>query len=230
MGLSEDLKAAVMQRLAEGWKVRNTASVPTANALGLGNDALRIEATVLYADLADSTALVDLHDPHFAALVYKAYLHCAGRIIRARGGAITAYDGDRIMAVFAGPRMCTDAALAALQINWARSQIINPALTEKFPGENYQVQHTVGIDMGMLFVALEGVRGANDLVWVGRAANYAAKLSSLSSATPTWITEDVFTRLDPVLRVHDGKAIWQPATWSKSPGTPVLNSTWRWPP
>src|ERR1700741_5258324 len=109
MGLSEDLKAAVMQRLAEGWKVRNTASVPTANALGLGNDGLRIEGTVLYADLADSTALVDLHDPHFAALVYKAYLHCAGRIIRARGGAITAYDGDRIMAVFTGPRMCTDA-------------------------------------------------------------------------------------------------------------------------
>jgi class 3 adenylate cyclase len=230
MALNDDLKAAVMQRLMENWRVRNTVSVPTTSALGLGNDALRLEATVLYADLADSTALVDLHDPHFAAVVYKVYLHCAGRIIRARGGAITAYDGDRIMAVFTGPRMCTDAALAALQINWARSQIINPALQEKYPGENYQVQHTIGIDTSMLFVALEGVRGANDLVWVGRAANYAAKLSALSSATPTWITEEVFARLDPALRTHDGQAIWQPATWAKSAATPVLNSAWRWPP
>jgi class 3 adenylate cyclase len=230
MGLSDDLKAAVVQRLSEGWKVRNTSSVPTSNALGLGNDALRLEGTVLYADLADSTGLVDHHDPHFAAVVYKAYLHCAGRIIRARGGTITAYAGDRIMAVFTGTRMCTDAALAALQINWARSRIINPAIREKFPDEKYEVEHTIGIDLSMLFVALEGVRGANELVWVGRAANYAAKLSGLSSATPIWITKDVFARLEPALRVHDSKPIWKEAKWARGAEVEVLNSTWIWPP
>jgi len=230
MGLTDDLKAAVVQRLGEGWKVRNTSSVPTESSLGLGNDALRLEGAVLYADLADSTGLVDRHDPHFAALVYKTYLHCAAKIIRARGGTITAYAGDRIMAVFTGTRMCTDAALAALQINWARSKIINPAIQETFPGENYEVRHTIGIDVSMLFVALEGVRGAKELVWVGRAANYSAKLSGLSSATPTWITTEVFARLEPAIRVHENQPMWKEAAAPGGLDVKVLNSTWIWPP
>ena len=65
----------------------------------LGNDAVKLEGTVLYADLDDSTKLVDTMSPEFAAEVYKSYLVCAARIIRDQGGVITAYDGDRIMAV-----------------------------------------------------------------------------------------------------------------------------------
>lgn len=228
MALANDLNASVGQLLSGPWEVRNARVVPTPETLGLGNDARRLEATVLYADIADSTGLVDRHPPHFAALVYKVYLHCAGRIIRERGGTITAYDGDRIMAVFTGARMCTDAAQAALQINWARLNVINPALQARFPGEAYTLRHTIGIDTSMLLVALAGLRGAKDLVWVGRAANYAAKLSSLSADTPTWITRDVFTQLEPALRVHKGNAIWNEADWPGGLDVDLLNSTWMW--
>ena len=229
MPLADDLKASVGQLLSDPWQVRNATTIPTPEGLGLGNDGRRLEATVLYADIADSTGLVDGHDPHFAALVYKVYLHCAGRIIRARGGAITAYDGDRIMAVFTGSRMCSDAAQAALQINYARNKILNPALQAHFPSESYELRHTVGIDTSMLFVALEGVRGAKGLVWVGRAANYAAKLSGLSPETPTWITRDVFTQLEPRLRSYEGRPLWEEADWPNGRNVEVLNSSWMWP-
>jgi class 3 adenylate cyclase len=183
--------------------------------------------TVLYADLADSTGLVDARDPHFAASVYKSYLLCAGRIVRSQNGAITAYAGDRIMAVFRGSAQWTKAAKAALQLNWARDEILNPALKERFPREEYMVNHTIGIDSSMLFATAAGVPGARDLVWVGRAANYAAKLSALPSPPPVWITWDVYSHLDASLRTQ-GKPIWEEAEWSARPGVRVFTSGWRW--
>ena len=62
---------------------------------------------------------MDGHKAHFAAEVYKAFLRCAARIIRAEGGAITAYDGDRVMAVFVGEGKNTAAVRCALKVHWA---------------------------------------------------------------------------------------------------------------
>ena len=39
------------------------------------------------------------------------------------------------------------------------------------------------------------MRGDNDLVWVGRGANYAAKLTEISDDAATFITGEVFDRL-----------------------------------
>src|SRR5207248_4620847 len=100
--------------------------------LKLNNDAVKLDATVLYADLSASTGLVDGYKQHFAAEIYKAYLHCAAKIIRSEDGVITAYDGDRVMAVFIGTSKNTSAARSALKINWAVKNIVNPALKDQY--------------------------------------------------------------------------------------------------
>lgn len=141
--------------------------VPSDDSLKLGNDAVQLDATVLYADLADSTKLVDGRSASFAAEIYKTFLHCAARIVRSESGIITAYDGDRIMAVYIGGAKNTSAVRTALKINHAVSFIINPAKGLQYPNETYALKHVVGIDSSKLFVARTGVRGANDLVWVG---------------------------------------------------------------
>ena len=111
---------------SEEWSEREGRVVPESDGLRLGNDAVTLEGTVLYADLDDSTKLVDTAEPWLAAEVYKAYLVCAARIIRSEGGVITSYDGDRIMAVFIGDPKNTDAARTALKINFAVQKIVNP--------------------------------------------------------------------------------------------------------
>lgn len=214
--------------LRSEWKVTNARTVPSVQTLTLKNEAARFKGTVLYADLANSTGLVDAQDPHFAASVYKSYLLCAGLIIRARKGVITAYAGDRIMAVFRGPGQQTRAATAALQLNWARAEILNPAFQEQFPGDDYEVNHTIGIDSSVLFATAAGVAGARDLVWVGRAANYAAKLSSLPSPPPVWITWDVYGDLAPTLR-RRGAPIWEERDWPRRPEVRVFTSDWTLP-
>lgn len=63
---------------------------------------------------------------------------------------------------------------------------------------------------------------------MGRAANYAAKLTSLSSSTPTWITADVFNTMADSVKFYEGKAVWQPRTWTQMDNHSVYCSSWYW--
>lgn len=183
-------------------------------SVSLGNDGVNLEATVLYADLADSTALVDRFTPKFAAEIYKSFLRSAGQIIRSCGGQIVVYDGDRIMAVFLAEARNSSAVTTALKLKGAVLNVVQPALEAQYGAVGYKLHHVVGIDTSRLFVAKTGVRGATDLVWVGRAANYAAKLLALPHAYACYITADVFADLPTNLKIaSDGTAVWQAAHW-----------------
>jgi class 3 adenylate cyclase len=226
VSLSDDLKAEVKQIFKEQWSIRDGDVVPESDDLKLSNDAVKLDAAVLYADLSASTVLVDGYKAHFAAEIYKAYLHCAAKIIRSEGGTISAYDGDRVMAVFIGNSKCTSAVRTGLKINWAVKNIVNPALKEQYPETTYQVCQTVGIDASKLFVTRTGIRGSNDLVWVGRAANYAAKLTALSADYPTRITSDVYKLLYESMQTSNGKPIWESRTWTDMNNLLIYRSTY----
>ncbi|OAJ60779.1 adenylate/guanylate cyclase [Paraburkholderia ginsengiterrae] len=207
------------------WTTRNGQVVPVETDIALGNDAVQLDAVVLYADLSDSTVLVDRWNAWFAADIYKVFLHCAAKIIRESGGAITAYDGDRVMAVFIGDNKENRAVRAAMKLNFAVSDVIRPAKAAKWPADSYVLKHVVGIDASPLFVARTGIRGANDLVWVGPAANHAAKLAASPDTHQTYITPAVFGQLDIGLRAVNGVAVWE--TWqSNSLNYQVFRSTW----
>ena len=229
MSLVEDYSKAVEEIFKEKWSTREGKKVPESEDLGLSNDAVKLEGTVLYADLDESTNLVDGYKPTFAAEIYKAYLSCAAKVIRSEEGVITSYDGDRIMAVYIGGSKNTCATRSALKINYAVTEIINPLLRKCYPSTDYRVSQVVGIDTSELFVARTGIRGSNDLVWVGRAANYAAKLSSLSADYSSWLTEDVYKQLPESVRYsRDGKSMWQATTWNNMNGMRIYRSNWWW--
>ena len=229
MSLGEDFAKEVRKIFRETWTTRKGRKVPEPEDLGLGNHAVELEGTVLYADLDDSTNLVDSYEPEFAAEIYKAYLNCAAKVIRSEGGVITSYDGDRIMAVYIGDSKNTSAARSALKINYAVNKIINPILKECYPNTNYRVKQVVGIDTSDLFVARTGIRKSNDLVWVGRAANYAAKLCSFAPDYPSWITQTVYNRLDDSAKYSsDRKSMWEAVTWNDMNRMKVYRSTWYW--
>jgi len=229
--LNQELKDQVARIFADQWTTRDGKVVPDDKSVTLGNDGINLDATVLYADLAASTFLVDTKSGTFAAEIYKAYLVTTAKIIRAEGGAITAYDGDRIMAVFIGDNKNTSAARTALKINWSVINIINPAIKKQYNNANYAVKQIVGIDTSSLIVAKTGVRGANDLVWVGRAANYAAKLSNLSSYS-TYITHTVYDKLHASAKYTGGDEskpnLWHERTWTTMNNMKIYGSDGWW--
>jgi len=229
MALLDELEAAVAKIFADVWQTRDGQKVPVSEDIQLGNHAVKLNATVLYADLTASTPLVNAYKPEFAAEIYKTYLYSAARIIRSLGGAITSYDGDRVMAVFIGDGKNSAAAKCGLQINWAVKNIIQPALKNQYPKSTYAVRQVVGIDTSELLVARTGIRGSNDLVWVGRAANYAAKLSAESADYPTWITSDVYSMLNESSKYggNPRRDMWVRRNWASQRGY-VYTSTYWW--
>lgn len=225
MGLKEDLENEVSTIFRSRWTERDGNVVPADDSIKLSNDGVNIDATVLYADMADSTALVDGQTKTFAAEIYKTYLHCAAKIIASEAGAITAYDGDRIMAVYIGGTKNTAAVRTALKINFAREQIIIPALRKTYTSNSYTPLHVVGVDTSKLFVARTGIRGSNDLVWVGHSANHAAKLTVLSHQYQTYITSEVYDVMLAEVKATNGVSMWTSLTWN---GKTIYGSTWRW--
>lgn len=239
MALLDDLEEETDAIVKGAWTRRDGKVVPETQDLVLGNAAVDLEATFLYADLADSTALA-IQDQQIAAEVFKAYLMGTTRIIRAVGGDVRSFDGDRVMGVFIGGRKNTSAAEAALKINYFFSQILQPAFQSFYDSQTLQLIQTVGVDTSSVMVVRSGIRNNNDLVWVGRAPNIAAKLSAIrESGYASYITKTVFdTMLESSKISHadfdpPNKPMWESRTWKD--GKPygveaVYRSGWRWRP
>lgn len=228
MTLKTELLAEANKTLTARWNEQVTTNIPVPEDLLLNsNHAKHLEsATVLYADLDGSTNMVDNYNWAFSAEIYKIYLKSAAKIIRAEGGTITAYDGDRIMAVFIGNSKNTSAVTAALKINYAVQNILRPAINDQYPKTTFTLNHTIGIDTSSLHASRIGVRGDNDIVWVGKAANYAAKLCS-ESARPIWITKSVYDNIHESVKLST-TSMWQSFKWGTMNNLEIYGTTYHW--
>jgi hypothetical protein len=77
MTFKTNLESEVKGIFASEWRARKGRIVPDPEYLSLDNEAIKLNAAVLYADMADSTHLVNSHRHAFAAEIYKTYLCCA---------------------------------------------------------------------------------------------------------------------------------------------------------
>jgi class 3 adenylate cyclase len=205
--------------------------VPDEN-VALKDGMVKIEAAILYADLADSTGMVRKLNKKVAAKVMKSFLRCASRCILHRGGAIRSFDGDRVMGVFIGDSKASAAAHCALNINFAVEKVIRPALVAQWSNieKFYTIKHAVGADMGEILVVRGGVRDNNDLVWVGTAPNDAARLSERRYPTVrSLITKAVYSLLDNHSKFANGKPMWfEYSDKAKTDINPVYGSAYFW--
>ena len=142
LALKAELETYVQNVLDEQWARRKGQKVPETDDVALKNEAVELDATVLYADLASSTKMVNADKDWFAAEVYKNYLYCAAKIIRSNGSTITACDGDRVMGLFIGDAKNSSAAKCGLQINWAAEKIVDALTRKKHPTTTFHPEAT----------------------------------------------------------------------------------------
>jgi class 3 adenylate cyclase len=235
MALIDDLKSEADTIVQKSWTRRDGKVVPESDDLALGNECVDLDATFLYADLADSTELA-LMDKSIAAEVVKAYLMGTTRIIRALGGEIRSFDGDRVMGVFFKGAKNTAAAEAALKISYFFTKILEPAFSGFYTSRNLSLSQGVGVDVSKVMAVRSGIRDNNDLVWIGRAPNIAAKLSSIREpGYSSYISEAVFNAMTDRSKFKLGtrEIMWESRTWPN--GKPygvetVYRSSWWWTP
>ena len=130
------------------------------------------------------------------------------------------------MAIFLGQTKNTQAVRAAMKIAYAVEQVINPALRAHYTNTNYSVAHSIGIDVSPIHAASIGVRGDNDLVWVGRAANHAAKLAA-KHGYPIWITKEVHDVIKDEVKKdsNTGSSFWNRSLWTEMGNRVIYGTT-----
>lgn len=205
------IESSVSDILSASWNISDGIVVPQTEDLALKNGGRLLEATFLYADLANSSDMAQSLKKEVAAKIVRSYINTASRILRQYDGEIRSFDGDRVMAIFVGSAQYRNAVRAALAINWAVLEVIRPKIKASWSdGEDfYQIDHGIGIDAGEILIVRGGVRDNNDLISIGPAANIAAKLSSVRSRYSIYITDRVVAELDDdLLKYETYNNVW----------------------
>jgi class 3 adenylate cyclase len=234
MPLSADLDSFVATVLEQKWNVREQAALPAAAALARGS-AVSLDVTILASDLQQAQVETDLQ-LQAAARVVRAFLGVWARLVPEHGGAVTGYAADRMLAIFLGDRKNSRATRCALKMNHVLRYTIEPQIGDYFKAHEhppFRLSHCAGIETG----AVLGVRAADgasdDIVWAGAGPSVAIELSRLHGDYLTYITAEVYERLN-----HDAKDaddpeqdIWQEHTWDYL-GRPmtIFGSDWTWQP
>lgn len=214
MTFKDDLTAARDAIVDTTFDTRTSSTVPTTEKVGY-NQAVKIRATYLYADMADSSGLNSVSPRATVGKVLRVYLDLSVRIIRKHDGHIRSFDGDRVMGIFVGEGRADRAVKAAMQIRWCCDQLIQPKITSTYKSireAGWVIKPGCGIASSDALLVRGGVRrSSSDLVSVGVAPNLAAKLSDIRHAPyTTQIGAGTYKMLTKVTMLSkDGVDMWQ---------------------
>ncbi|MBD2751115.1 adenylate/guanylate cyclase domain-containing protein [Microvirga sp. BT688] len=148
-----------------------------------------IDTCVLYIDIRRSTQLNLVHRQHTVAKLYSAFVRAMTRCARYHKGHVRGIIGDRVMVIFDRENAFANAMGCAVAMNSTSQYIINRYFK---PGE---VECGIGIDAGRMLATKTGVRRRGNeqsayrsLVWLGRPANVASKLTDLANKPEESVT------------------------------------------
>ena len=198
---------------------RDGRVVPSTEDVALRNGAVKIDAAFLYADLAGSAKLAKICPWSTTAKIIRAFLDCSTRLIIKRGGKVRSFDGDRVMGIFIGDGKNSAAATCGREIHWAVRKIIQPSATAQFKSiknAGIEIRACSGVDVGEVRAVRSGIRDNNDLIWIGKAASFSAKLSDVrDTGYQTYISSRVHAMLNEAAKLDArGKSMWTAASFN----------------
>jgi len=168
-----------------------------------------IDTCVLYIDIRRSTELSITHKPQTVAKLYSAFVRAMTKCARHYGGHVRGIIGDRVMVIFDCDDCFANAVNCAILMNSAAKYVINKHFTRN------EVQCGIGIDTGKMLVTKTGFRrrgveqhNYKNLVWLGRPANVASKLTDIANKPGESIAIDT-------MEVAYGRNIFDDWKWFK---------------
>ncbi|MGE6757337.1 ATP-binding protein [Corallococcus interemptor] len=142
--------------------------------------AERRQLTVLFCDLADSTALSERLDPEELREVVRAYQSaCAGPIERFEGH-IAQYLGDGLLVYFGYPEAHEDDARRSLLAALAMLQSMARLNATRMKERGLRLSVRIGIHTGPVVTGEVGAGSRREHLAVGQTPNIAARLQGLA--------------------------------------------------
>lgn len=173
----------------KGFSYSTSLNVPSLSDCDLtyeSGDAKKgkcIETCVLFVDIRNSVELTRKHNSETMGRIYTAFTKGVLNAAREYNGYVRNIIGDRVMVVFPVSNCFVNAVNCAITINHI-SQMINEVFT------SVDFHCGIGIDYGEMRVIKVGIeRRGNEnaenkgLVWVGKLANLASRLTDFAGKT-----------------------------------------------
>jgi class 3 adenylate cyclase len=164
--------------------VAQFAVLPTAEPVALASapsDAERRPLTVMFCDLADSTALSTRLDPEDLQDVIRAYQERCTAIVREYEGFVAKYMGDGILVYFGYPISLERNAERAVRSGLAIVESMAQLNAELGPAKGIEIAVRIGIATGLVMVGeIVGDGLAQERAVIGEAPNVAARLQVLA--------------------------------------------------
>jgi class 3 adenylate cyclase len=171
---------------------------------------VRKTVSVVFSDVADSTALAERLDPESLREVMTRYFEVAREVHERHGGVVEKFIGDAVMAVFGVPRAHEDDALRAVRAAGQLGTAV-AALNRELESE-LQVALTVrtGVNTGLVMAGDE--RQGHSFVG-GDTVNLAARLERAARGGGVLLGEATYRLVADAVRVQP-LAPFVPRGWS----------------
>jgi class 3 adenylate cyclase len=147
---------------------------------------IRKTVSVVFSDVAGSTALAEQLDPESLRRAMTRYFEVASRVHRRHGGVVEKFIGDAVMAVFGIPHVHEDDALRAVRAAWElRGEVA--ALNRELERELGVALHVrTGVNTGLV---LAGDEQQGHAFVGGETVNVAARLERAAGAGEVLVGE-----------------------------------------
>src|SRR5213083_1937999 len=159
----------------------------------------RKTVTVLFTDVAGSTALGERLDPELLRRVMWRYFETMEAVLERHGGTVEKFIGDAVMAVFGIPQLHEDDALRAVRAAVEMRERL-AALNEELERERgVRLSIRTGVNTGE--VVAGDASGGQKLV-TGDAVNVAARLEQAAQPGEILIGPDTHSLVREAVRVE----------------------------
>lgn len=230
-----ELEGIVSGHLAGSYDTFTPRGIPEPKDIALGSKAARLEATALFIDVRQSSDITNALRRQTAAKMLKSYFDGAVRIIRGWSGEVVSFNGDGMLALFVGRSRTTNAVKAAMQVDWFVENMLRPRFNRYFDanraarGKRLGFAIGCGIDDSDIYAVRIGIRGTNDIAWVGRSTNTAAKLSNLLRGSANIaVTRAAYGRLNAAQKNTSSRRMWSDERSAKFGGVTRAYRTTTW--
>ena len=162
----------------------------------------RKQVSVFFADIKDSTRLIEGLDPEAAQRLLDPAIHIMMHAVHRYEGTVNQVLGDGIMALFGAPIAHEDHALRACYAALALQSAIRPYAEEVRRTHGLLLQLRVGLNSGEVVVRAIGNDLHMDYSAVGQNTHLAARMEQLAAPGSILLTAATLRLVEGLVRVN----------------------------
>ena len=159
--------------------------------------------TVLFADIAGSTAIAERLDPEdWTAIVGEAFKRM-NRTIERYGGTVARLMGDGVLAFFGAPAAHEDDPERAVRAGLDLVRTIDEIDAGKSIPDADELKVRVGINTGPVVVGVVGTETASEYTAMGDTVNVAARMQASARPGSVLVTSSTYRFIAPLVDAVD---------------------------